>query len=721
MRPQRAFRARNCIGGIDMSFAGVRVGPGTRFVYDGELIEIVELHAIPGGSEVLAREVRTERVRRIVLAELMFSERARLLSEETATFAVSNNDAANGAQLWSAASDSARIEARRRASHIREALTGYRSGTALMAEPGEPRARYLPHLPKGVRESAKADELHISKRSFQRWVSRYEKDGEAGLLPGRTAEAAGTSRKFESFTQVALDIMREQIDKSRPTRNFVIAHAEARLIGTYGAGAVPMPSKSKAYEILDELNTVCPLFTASTKRNRDIAARPVMPYGKLHPSRPGEYLLMDTTPLDVFAMDPHSLRWVGVQLTVAMDWYSRCITGLRLTPVSTKAVDAAAVLYQSFRPVPAGRDWPAEAVWPPHGVPRSVLVESDVLDPSSVFAAHPAVVPETVVVDHGKIYVGEHLTSCCRQLGISIQPARVRVPYDKGPVERFFRTVREGFLQELPGYKGPDVYSRGVSPEQEAFFFLDELEALLREWVAVVYHRRPHSGIGETGLWALRLSPAEMFEHGISRAGYLEAPRDPCLAYRFLAVQWRTIQHYGFEIDGRYYRGLGLSSYVAREKSPFRDKGGRWPVHVDPDDVRQVYFFDLKTTKQWHALAWTEAAMCDGPMNEDGLHFARELAKSKHRYVDDKLALAEFLERRHLSQGHTMAERRAALRLSREQASLSLDARAAALTVSDLPTAQHVLHGEEIEFTDELDDDPHIDDGHFYDEVLEDV
>ena len=37
---------------------------------------------------------------------------------------------------------------------------------------------------------------------------------------------------------------------------------------------------------------------------------------------------MDTTYLDVFAMDPQSLRWVGVDLTVGMDWYSRCITGL---------------------------------------------------------------------------------------------------------------------------------------------------------------------------------------------------------------------------------------------------------------------------------------------------------------------------------------------------------------------------------------------------------
>ena len=151
------------------------------------------------------------------------------------------------------------------------------------------------------------------------------------------------SPRFELFAQVALDIMREQVDQSRPTKDFVLAHTKARLIGTYGAGVAPIPGKTRAYEILSELDTVCPLFTLSTKRNRDIAGRPVMPYGKLHPARPGEYLLMDTTPLDVFALDPHTLRWVGVQLTVAMDWYSRCITGLRLTPVSTRAIDAAAL------------------------------------------------------------------------------------------------------------------------------------------------------------------------------------------------------------------------------------------------------------------------------------------------------------------------------------------------------------------------------------------
>ena len=137
-----------------------------------------------------------------------------------------------------------------------------------------------------VWELAKADELHISKRSFQRWSAdtrRTAKPVFCRAEPRKRQELAGISN---CSLRVALDIMREQIDKSRPTRNFVIEHAEVRLIGTYGAGAVPMPSKSKAYEIWMSSTPCARCSLRAQKRNRDIAARPVMPYGKLHPSRP---------------------------------------------------------------------------------------------------------------------------------------------------------------------------------------------------------------------------------------------------------------------------------------------------------------------------------------------------------------------------------------------------------------------------------------------------
>jgi transposase InsO family protein len=710
-----------------MNWAGVKVGVGTKFMYDGEIIEVVETHMVDGAVEVMTKDLRAETVRRFALSELMFSERARLLADDLgAEIAGMTWDPAT--VKWAAASSSVRREACARAAHVREALTGYRSGHAETALRGEPRAAYKPGLPRGKRLAAKADELGRGLRTIERWASDYLKYGEVGLISAKSVQPDLGSTRFAVFEQAALDIMVEHTDLSKPTKHHVIAHARARIAKTYGEGVVPLPCDSRAYDILDRLEHKHRIFTGNAKRNRDVAARSLQAYGKLHPTRPGEYLLMDTTRLDVFAMDPQTLRWLGVDLTVGMDWYSRCITGLRLTPVSTKAIDAAAVLYQSFRPMPAGPDWPRDAVWPPHGIPRSVLVEHEALDPASVLAATPAIVPETIVVDHGKIYVGETLTSACRQMGISIQPARIREGRDKGPVERFFRTIREGFLQELPGYKGPDLYSRGAAPEKDAFLFIDEMEALLREWVATVYHRREHDGIGEAGLWALRMSPTQMFEHGLARAGYIEAPRDPCLAYQFLQVAWRTIQPSGVQINNRVYRASVLVDYVGT-KSPYKHRKGEWPIHINPDDIRQAYFFDLKHTQRWHILVWTEASVLRGPMNEDGLAFARQLAKKKHRYFDNKLALAELLERRNLSQGRTQAERIAALRVSREQSSLGIDL-AAAVEISQLPTvvdgieaaaALDAATAEAADFADVLDDAPlSVYDG-FYDDVLEDV
>lgn len=160
-----------------------------------------------------------------------------------------------------------------------------------------------------------------------------------------------------------------------------------------------------------------------------------------------------------------------------------------VTPVSTKAIDAAAVLYQAYRPQVVPESWPREAAWPEHGIPRGVLVEAEAVHGPVTGVWGPKVVPETLIVDHGKIYLSAHLTSVCRRTGIWVQPARLRTGRDKGPVERFFRTLREDLLQRLLGYKGPNVHSRGLNPEKDAFFFHLELEAIIREWVAVDYHQ----------------------------------------------------------------------------------------------------------------------------------------------------------------------------------------------------------------------------------------
>ena len=273
----------------------------------------------------------------------------------------------------------------------------------------------------------------------------------------------------------------ELAGEGRAASAMVVERASARVAARFGEGVVKVPSRATAFRVLAELERRLPTFRLSTKRNRDIAtSRPKQVYGKLRPTRPGEYLVMDTTRLDVFAFDPFTLKWVQAELTVSMDWYDRCICGLRLTPVSTKAVDAAAVLYQSFRPRPAAAAWPRHAVWPEHGIPRTVLIGVQQFQGPGL--ATPPVVPETIVVDHGKIYVSEHLTSVCAPMVNSIQLTRSWQygPGDKGPV----RSASSGrcaktCCRRCPDSKGPDSFSRGEKgPEDDAFFFLDELETI---------------------------------------------------------------------------------------------------------------------------------------------------------------------------------------------------------------------------------------------------
>jgi transposase InsO family protein len=377
-----------------------------------------------------------------------------------------------------------RDELAERAGHVREMLTGFRSGTAEVPRPGEPRPEFDPVLPAAGREQAKARELGVSTRTVRRWARAYRDGGEAALVDARKITGRGSvvdPRWEEACRGVLADHARE----STPTASAVLRLAAARLDGEHGPGAVPLPSAATAYRHLGRITKGTNAVKGSAKGRRSIADRPQGVYGRLRAARPGEYVILDTQDLDVFAMEPVTCRWVGAQLTVAQDLFTRCITGLRVTPVSTKAVDVAGILYQAVAPRPAPPDWPAEACWPYHGVPQHLVLTEGQRPP-----AGPVCPPETLVIDHGKAFLSAHVISVCTRLGISIQPAQPKKPTDKPTLERFFRTLREGLIQHLPAYKGPDVHSRGEDVEDAAFFYLHELEDIVREWIALVFTDR---------------------------------------------------------------------------------------------------------------------------------------------------------------------------------------------------------------------------------------
>jgi transposase InsO family protein len=168
----------------------------------------------------------------------------------------------------------------------------------------------------------------------------------------KPAEFAARPEVDSRWDAACIRVLDELTLDSTPTMNAVIARVARELDAAFGADVVPLPAKTTAYSRLNQLAKGRYSF-GSAKGRRSVVERPRGVFGRLRPMRPGEYVVLDTTPLDVFAMEPVTLRWVPVELTVAMDLFTRCILGLRLTPVSTKSQDVANVLFQTVTVQPS--------------------------------------------------------------------------------------------------------------------------------------------------------------------------------------------------------------------------------------------------------------------------------------------------------------------------------------------------------------------------------
>src|SRR5262249_51858116 len=163
----------------------------------------------------------------------------------------------------------------------------------------------------------------------------------AGLADTRSARAGSpTGRVDARWLDAARGVVAEHMDASTPTKAILIDRAAARVEAEHGPGAGPVPSRPVAYRVLGAL-VRGQGFAGSAKWRQSIATRPSGVYGRLRATRPGEYVLLDTNSLDVYAMEQLTHRWVKVELSVAMDLFTHCVVGIRLAPVSTKAVDVA--------------------------------------------------------------------------------------------------------------------------------------------------------------------------------------------------------------------------------------------------------------------------------------------------------------------------------------------------------------------------------------------
>jgi putative transposase len=151
-------------------------------------------------------------------------------------------------------------------------------------------------------------------------------------------------------------------------------------------------------------------------------------------------------------------------------------------------------------------------------------------------------------------------------LGIELIFSEKGIPRGRGKIERFFRTVNELFLQDLPGY-APKGY-RSV----EAKLTLAEFEQRFLNWLLFDYHQRVHSEI--------QCPPAERWQRG----GFV--PRLPesleQLNLLLLTVaKTRKVQQDGIRFQGQRYLDTTLAAYVKEEVV----------IRYDPSDLAVIHVF----------------------------------------------------------------------------------------------------------------------------------
>jgi len=524
--------------------------------------------------------------------------------------------------------------------HLNEAECGYKSGNRETALPGEPHPEYeCDSSTLNQRMEAKSRQTGISTRTLWELKAAYKHSGIYALVDKRQLKSGRDNATDHRVISALHQVLAEHRDKSNVTRKRIMALTEQRVRDLYPDEAIRFPSPQTMYRVVARETRGSAAFE-SAKRRRNNANRPKSTYRHQVSTRPGEFVLIDSTPFDAFALDPVTFTWIQLQLTIAIDLFSRSIVGWRFTPVSTKAVDAALLLYDIIRPKLMQPGWPQNARWAYLGVPENLVVKLFDSESEAGIAGVPLLHPETIVVDHGKAFISRAFKDACTRLGINLQLARTYTPTDKAQVERTFRTIREDFIEALPGYKGPDLYSRGVNIEDDAFYFIDEIDARFSAWVANIYQQRPHKGLSLPAVPLLDVSPNEMYEEGIARAGFVYVVSSELMYYELLPTEWRTVQHYGLELRGLRYNADVLHDYHNTQSPWGGVHAGKWPVRYDPRDLSRVFFFD-DYSSQWCEVQWTHDSGEARPFNEASLSYAKALLIKRGSNPFDVDELAE--------------------------------------------------------------------------------
>jgi transposase InsO family protein len=519
--------------------------------------------------------------------------------------------------------------------HIAEVVHGLRPDSP---EGTRPRPQYDPERTSLTgRERAKAAELTAAGRpvpasTVKHRRQRWEAHGLAGLVDRRVARRMRPAgRADERVVEAMRQAIGEAAGASSRTAGFVIWRAREILAEAGYDG--PVPSERTFYRLFGTLSHGRHT-TGSASTRRSLAGRPEGMFGSRPAAAPGEVVQIDSTPLDVLVLLDDGVPG-RVELTGMIDVATRVVPAAVLRP-STRSVDASVLLARSLTPEPMRPGWPDALKMAYSVLPYERLLAID--ERLEQAAARPAIVPDTIVIDHGSVFVSAAFRSACRHLGISIQPAHLGSGAEKGHIERCLGSVASLFCQFASGYTGRNPDRRGRHVEDQPLWSMAELQDLLDEWLVAFWLNRPHDGLRDPEHPGRAFTPNEKYASLIEAAGYVPVALGPDDYVELLPAAWRAVNAYGIK--------LGRRSYDSEELNPLRlqpsgipEKKNLHEIRRDPYDVSRIH---VRGPGGWITVFWKHLGRAPLPFGELAWdHARRTLGKdaSEEQIADAVAAL----------------------------------------------------------------------------------
>lgn len=382
-----------------------------------------------------------------------------------------------------------------------------------------------PFLEEGVALAQIARQHPLPLRTLRRWVKQYRTEGLVGL--GRMPRSdQGTHRLLSAQLQTCI----EGLALQKPPLSIATIHRQVSELAQKRKEAAPC--YAVVYRIVHSLPSS--LTTLAHEGEKTYSQR----FDLIHrreADAPNAIWQADHCLLDILLVregQEPARPW----LSVIEDDYSRAIAGYFLTFDSPSTLNTALALRQAI--------WRKE-------------------DPRW----HICGIPATFYTDNGSDFTSLHLEQVSADLKIRLVFSTPGKPRGRGRIERFFQTVTQLLLCELPGYSPPNGATR-----REPQLTLPEMDTRFLEFLLDVYHRREH---GDT-----RMPPQERWDRG----GFL--PQMPenleQLDLLLLTVpKSRRIRPDGIHFLGMRYIDPTLAAYVGEDVI----------LRYDPRDIAEVRVF----------------------------------------------------------------------------------------------------------------------------------